>query len=62
MTKVVDLGDEREKRKEPCLYCGQEQHATQLACPRITAIEIDPELATIIRIEFYKPVAGPDPA
>lgn len=62
--KVVDLGSEREARKEPCLYCGAEAHATQLACPRILAIDIDPEYGVIVGISFRrswepdKPVAG----
>jgi hypothetical protein len=59
MTKVVDIGDEREKRKEPCIYCGKDPHVTPLACPRVAAVEIDPEFG-ITRVEFFDDLAGPD--
>jgi hypothetical protein len=58
VTKVVDIGEEREKRKELCLYCGADPHPTQLACPRILHVEIDPEFGVIVGITFRKSVAG----
>jgi hypothetical protein len=43
MTKVVDLGEEREKRKEPCVYCGKDAHVVPLACPRIQSVYVSSE-------------------
>jgi hypothetical protein len=40
---VVDLGEEREKRKEPCVYCGKDAHVVPLACPRIQSVYVSSE-------------------
>ena len=38
MDKPVSLEVVRGNRKEPCLYCGKEEHPSPLACPRISCI------------------------
>lgn len=52
MTKLVDLNGEREKRKELCVYCGEEAHPTPIACERIIGLDICQETGHIIGIEF----------
>lgn len=52
--KVTDLEVIRGEKKEPCLYCGGEQHRTQLACPRIAFVQVDPEYGVITGISFWE--------
>ena len=52
MTDPTKLGVIQGGRKEPCLYCGKAPHPTALACPRILAIDIDPELGVVVAITF----------
>jgi hypothetical protein len=51
--KVTDLSVVRAERKESCLYCGKDAHAAPLACPRIAAIEVDPEIGAVCGISFW---------
>ena len=38
----VDL-DAKRKEKNRCVYCGADAHPVPLACPRISALIINPE-------------------
>ena len=38
MAKVTDLEVVRAERKEPCPYCGKEEHVTPFACPSVSGI------------------------
>jgi hypothetical protein len=38
---VVGMEVVRGDKKEPCLYCGQDEHKTPLACPRIAHVTIE---------------------
>lgn len=38
---VVDMEVVRGDKKEKCLYCGQDEHPTPLACKRIAHISIE---------------------
>ena len=48
-------------KKEPCVYCGEDQHKVPLACPRISAIYIDTENGCVEGIEFREPPEAPPP-
>jgi hypothetical protein len=61
MTKLVSIDEERQKRIEPCVYCGEEQHKVPLACPRIAAVYICTETGRVECIEFREPLDVPTP-
>ena len=51
--KVTDLSVVRSERKEVCLYCGKDIHASPLSCPRISHIDVDPEIGAVCGISFW---------
>lgn len=53
MEKVTDLEVIRATKKEFCLYCGKEAHKFPLCCPRIAAVEIDPEVGVVTGLSFW---------
>ena len=59
---VVDMEVIRGEKKDPCPYCGEEEHKVPLACPRINGITLwgDPASPEAIDIHFI--VAGADAA
>lgn len=52
--KIVDLGGEREKRRDTCPYCGGDEHEQPLMCDRVSAIEINEDTGRIYRVEFFE--------
>lgn len=55
---AIDLEVVRGSRKEPCPYCGGEEHKVPLACPRIAGITVYEE-ADCYEIHFWP--AGSEP-
>ena len=43
----INLGDVRAKKAERCEYCGQAEHPSVFACPRIKSITYDNENDTV---------------
>jgi len=41
MGTPVDLSVVRGGRQEKCMFCGAAEHSITLACPRVTAVELD---------------------
>jgi hypothetical protein len=63
MDLVKDLGKERQKRVQMCLYCGKapvDDHPGY-SCPRISVIHIDDD-GHIHSIEFHDWQPAPDAA
>lgn len=60
MSEPTDLKAYKGSKKELCMYCGSDAHATPLACPRILGVDIDPEYGCVVGLTFndYRP---PDP-
>ena len=51
MTDPVNLEMRRGGKKDPCPYCGEPEHVTPLACPRIKVLTIYAE-NDCMEIEF----------
>ena len=61
MSELTNLYSVRAKKKEICLYCGEDPHKTQLACPRIAHVEICPEHAVVTGLSFWGDFFDEDP-
>lgn len=59
MPGPVDLGVVRGKKKEPCEYCGGEEHAAVFACPRIKSITYNNETDEVT-LRFWGESKFPD--
>jgi len=58
MTKLVDLGTERDARKEKCLFCGQIEHEHgELTCYRVIGVELDPDDGAVIAVRLGPHIA-----
>lgn len=56
---IVDLEAVRGQKKDKCEYCGEEEHASVFACPRIKSVTYDNENDTVtVRLWSEIPVAG----